>query len=52
MSKIFHLGLDYSIIDNWIDMGCILQINRTSILGMHESQFDQMLIIKMMDIVI
>lgn len=30
--------LDYSIIENWIDMGCVLQINRTSILGMHGKQ--------------
>ena len=35
IERYFHSGLDYSIIDNWIDMGCILQINRTSILGMH-----------------
>ena len=31
IERYFHSGLDYSIIDNWIDMGCILQINRTSI---------------------
>ena len=35
IERYFHSGLDYSIIDNWIDMGCVLQINRTSILGMH-----------------
>lgn len=35
MERYFHSELDYSIIENWIDMGCVLQINRTSILGMH-----------------
>lgn len=35
IERYFHKELDYSIIDNWIDMGCVLQINRTSILGMH-----------------
>ena len=35
IERYFHSGLDYSIIDNWIDMGCVLQINRTSILGMY-----------------
>ena len=35
IERYFHSGLDHSIIDNWIDMGCVLQINRTSILGMH-----------------
>ena len=35
IERYFHSGLDYSIIENWIDMGCVLQINRTSILGMH-----------------
>ncbi|WP_337617783.1 CpsB/CapC family capsule biosynthesis tyrosine phosphatase [Holdemanella sp.] len=38
IERYFHSGLDYSIIDNWIDMGCVLQINRTSILGMHGKQ--------------
>lgn len=35
IERYFHSGLDYSIIDHWIDMGCVLQINRTSIIGMH-----------------
>lgn len=35
IERYFHSELDYSIIENWIDMGCVLQINRTSILGMH-----------------
>lgn len=35
IERYFHKELDYSIIENWIDMGCVLQINRTSILGMH-----------------
>lgn len=38
IERYFHSGLDYSIIDNWIDMGCVLQINRTSILGMYGKQ--------------
>lgn len=38
IERYFHKELDYSIIDNWIDMGCVLQINRTSILGMHGKQ--------------
>lgn len=35
IERYFHSELDYSIINHWIDMGCVLQINRTSILGMH-----------------
>lgn len=35
IERYFHKELDYSIVENWIDMGCVLQINRTSILGMH-----------------
>lgn len=35
IERYFHYEMDYSIIENWIDMGCVLQINRTSILGMH-----------------
>ena len=38
IERYFHSGLDNSIIDNWIDMDCVLQINRTSILGMHGKQ--------------
>lgn len=38
IERYFHKELDYSIIENWIDMGCVLQINRTSILGMHGKQ--------------
>lgn len=41
IERYFHSGLDYSIIDNWIDMGCVLQINRTSILGMHGKQIQK-----------
>ena len=33
IERYFHEGLDYSIIDSWVDMGCVLQMNRTSILG-------------------
>lgn len=33
IERYFHKGLDYSILDHWVDMGCILQMNRTSILG-------------------
>lgn len=35
IERYFHDGLDYSIIDHWVDMGCILQLNRTSILGVN-----------------
>ena len=35
IERYFHEGLDYSIIDHWVDMGCILQLNRTSILGVN-----------------
>lgn len=35
IERYFHEGLDYSIIDNWVDMGCVLQLNRTSILGVN-----------------
>lgn len=38
IERYFHKELDYSIIEKWIDMGCVLQINRTSILGMHGKQ--------------
>lgn len=38
IERYFHKELDYSIVENWIDMGCVLQINRTSILGMHGKQ--------------
>lgn len=38
IERYFHKELDYSIINNWIDMGCVLQINRASILGMHGKQ--------------
>lgn len=35
IERYFHDGLDYSIIDHWVDMGCILQLNRTSIIGVN-----------------
>ena len=35
IERYFHDGLDYSIIDRWVDMGCVLQMNRTSILGVN-----------------
>ena len=35
IERYFHDGLDYSIIDHWVDMGCVLQMNRTSILGVN-----------------
>ena len=35
IERYFHDGLDYSIIDHWLDMGCVLQMNRTSILGVN-----------------
>lgn len=35
IERYFHEGLDYSIIDNWVNMGCVLQLNRTSILGVN-----------------
>ena len=38
IERYFHKELDYSIIENWINTGCVLQINRTSILGMHGKQ--------------
>ena len=41
IERYFHSKLDYSIIENWIDMGCVLQINRTSILGMHGKQIQK-----------
>ena len=33
IERYFHEGLDYTIIDSWVDMGCILPVNRTSIFG-------------------
>lgn len=41
IERYFHSELDYSIINHWIDMGCVLQINRTSILGMHGKQIQK-----------
>lgn len=41
VERYFHSELDYSIIDHWIDMGCVLQINRTSVLGMHGKQIQK-----------
>ena len=41
IERYFHSELDYSIIENWIDMGCVLQINRTSVLGMHGKQIQK-----------
>lgn len=33
--RYFHDGIDLERVKDWIDMGCRIQINRTSVLGMH-----------------
>lgn len=33
--RYFHTGIDLKRVQSWIDMGCYIQVNRTSILGMH-----------------
>lgn len=37
VERYFHKKIDLSRIQKWIDMGCVIQINRTSLLGMHGS---------------
>lgn len=37
VERYFHEGIDLDRVQEWIDMGCLIQINRTSILGMHGS---------------
>lgn len=33
--RYFHEGVDLKRVQQWIDMGCVIQMNRTSLLGMH-----------------
>ena len=35
VERYFPKGIDLDRVKNWIDMGCYVQINRTSILGLH-----------------
>lgn len=35
VERYFHSGLDLDLIDAWKDMGVIMQVNRTSLLGLH-----------------
>lgn len=35
VERYFPVGLDLERVKEWLDMGCFLQVNRTSILGMH-----------------
>lgn len=35
VERFFPMGLDMEMIENWLDMGCLLQTNRTSLLGFH-----------------
>lgn len=35
VERYFHKGIDLDRIENWIEMGCFIQVNRTSILGKH-----------------
>ena len=37
VERYFHDGVDANRVQEWLDMGCIIQINRTSLLGMHGS---------------
>lgn len=32
--RYFHQGIDLDRIENWIEMGCYIQVNRTSLLGL------------------
>ena len=34
VERYFHDGIDLDRVNNWIDMGCKIQVNRTSILGL------------------
>lgn len=38
VERYFHNKLDLKRIKHWIKMGCVLQVNRTSILGIHGKQ--------------
>ena len=33
VERFFPMGLDMEMIENWLDMGCLLQTNRTSLMG-------------------
>lgn len=35
VERYFHEGIDLDRVQSWIDMGCKIQVNRTSILGLH-----------------
>ena len=35
VERYFHKKIDLERVKSWIDMGCVIQINRTSLLGMH-----------------
>lgn len=37
VERYFHKKIDLERVQSWIDMGCVIQINRTSLLGMHGS---------------
>lgn len=37
VERYFHHGVDITRVQEWIEMGCKIQINRTSLLGMHGS---------------
>lgn len=34
VERFFPTGLDLEMIENWLDMGCLLQTNRTSLMGL------------------
>lgn len=44
--QVFH---DFSLVYKWKKMGCLLQVNRTSILGLDKLSYAQELAIKLMD---
>lgn len=33
VERFFPMGLDMEMVENWLDMGCLLQTNRTSLMG-------------------
>ena len=35
VERYFHTKIDLSRVQDWIDMGCNIQVNRTSLLGDH-----------------
>lgn len=41
IERYFHHGLDWDIIHTWQNVGYVLQINRTSIMGMHGKQMEK-----------